>query len=79
MIVNQFLGKGEEQRGKDQYNSSRATTVVEGEIKQGKAWINVSADSSQKPVRIVYKAPFGHIVGTLKKIDLANNGEPARE
>lgn len=43
-------------------------THVEGVEKRGKAWINVTTDASRTPVRIVYKAPFGPAVGTLKEV-----------
>lgn len=43
------------------------TTRVEGVEKRGKAWFNITTDSSHKPVRIIYKAPFGSVVGTLKQ------------
>jgi hypothetical protein len=42
-------------------------TVIEGEEKKGKAWFNVTTDASQVPVRVVYKAPFGRMVGTLQQ------------
>lgn len=41
-------------------------TLVEGEEKRGRAWFNVTDDSSHIPVRIVYKAPFGSVVGMLQ-------------
>ena len=34
--------------------------------KRGRAWMNVTADSAQKPVQITFKAPFGTVVGVLK-------------
>ncbi len=40
-------------------------TRVNGKEKRGRAWFNVGLEASRKPVRIVYKAPFGRIVGTL--------------
>lgn len=42
-------------------------TVVGGEEKKGKAWINLTDDPSHTPVRVVYKAPVGRLTGTLKK------------
>ncbi len=42
-------------------------TRVNGVEKRGRAWINVTTDPSRKPIRIVYKAPFGSVVGTLKQ------------
>lgn len=33
--------------------------------KKGRAWFHVTADAARIPVRIVYKAPFGKVVGTL--------------
>lgn len=38
---------------------------VEGEEKRGKSWFFVTEDDSHTPLRIVYKAPFGNLVGTL--------------
>ena len=45
-------------------------TVVEGEERRGRAWFNVTDDPSHTPVRIVYKAPFGSVVGVLKNVKL---------
>jgi len=36
-----------------------------GKEKRRKSRFNVTTDASRKPVRIVYKAPFGRVVGTL--------------
>lgn len=44
------------------------TTVMEGVERKGRCWINVTDDALHKPVRIVYKAPFGRVVGTLKTV-----------
>lgn len=41
-------------------------TWVEGVERRGRAWINVTTDASQTPVRIGYKAPFGSVIGTLR-------------
>ncbi len=40
-------------------------TRVDGKETRGRAWFNVSTDSSRKPLKIIYKAPFGSVVGTL--------------
>ncbi len=40
-------------------------TFVEGEEKRGRAWMNLTNDAQRIPVRIIYKAPFGSVVGTL--------------
>ena len=42
-------------------------TISEGKPRKGMAYFNVTNDSSRLPVRGVYKAPFGNVVGTLKK------------
>lgn len=34
---------------------------------KGKSLIHLSADSSRKPVKLTYKAPFGRIMGILRK------------
>jgi hypothetical protein len=36
-----------------------------GKDRRGMAWFNLTEDAARKPVRIVYKAPFGSVVGTL--------------
>ncbi len=41
--------------------------VVEGVEKRGRAWINLSDDESKKPLKFIFKAPFGYVVGTLKE------------
>lgn len=41
-------------------------TEVEGKVRRKKAWFYVTADASRVPLRIVYKAPFGTMVGTLQ-------------
>jgi hypothetical protein len=48
-------------------------TIVEGEERRGKAYINLTRDASQVPVRIVYKAPVGNLTGTLKLDESALN------
>lgn len=40
-------------------------TQEDGKEKRKKSRFNVSTNASRKPVRIVYKAPFGRVVGTL--------------
>lgn len=49
-------------------------TFVEGEEKRGRAWFNLTDDSSHTPVRVVYKAPFGSVVGVLKKDGASHQG-----
>lgn len=50
-----------------------------GKERRGKAWFNVTTDASRKPVRIVYKAPFGRVVGTLIETEFpAGNSYPAK-
>ncbi len=44
-------------------------TVSEGVTRHGMAYFNVTKDALRIPVRGVYKAPFGKVVGTLKKIE----------
>ena len=55
-----------EVRGK-KINTLRVQPVTReaGKEKRRKSWFNVTADASRKPVRIVYKAPFGSVAGTL--------------
>lgn len=45
-------------------------TQEKGKEKRKKSWFHVSTDASRKPVRIVYKAPFGSVVGTLVNKEL---------
>ncbi len=44
-------------------------TVSSGVTRHGLAYFNVTNDSSRLPVRGVYKAIFGSVVGTLKKTE----------
>lgn len=44
-------------------------TVSEGVPRRGMAHFNITNDSLRIPVRGVYKAPFGSVVGTLQKIE----------
>ncbi len=44
-------------------------SVVEGIPKRGRASLNLTNDSSRKPLMIIYKAPFGSVIGILKKTD----------
>ncbi len=44
-------------------------TISEGVHRKGMAYFNVTNDSSRLPVRGVYKAIFGSVVGTLKKTE----------
>lgn len=41
------------------------TSVTEGETKKGKARFFFTNDASRTPVKIIYKAPFGKMVGIL--------------
>ena len=43
--------------------------LVDGQEIRGKAWFNISEDASRRPIRVVYKAPFGTVVGTLQLSD----------
>lgn len=40
--------------------------IVGGVEKRGRAWINLSDDNAKKPLKFVFKAPFGYVVGALK-------------
>ena len=44
-------------------------TRVGGVEKRGRAWFNLTNDSSRKPVRIIYKAPIGRLTGILKTVE----------
>ncbi len=41
-------------------------TFVDEVEKRDRAWINLTDDSLRKPIRIVFKASFGYVVGTLQ-------------
>lgn len=46
--------------------------------KRGKSLINLSDDASKNPLRITYKAPFGHIAGLLVRNGASSEGrDPA--
>ncbi len=52
-----------------------ATLLVEPTSRQGKVWkkgrslISLSDDASKKPLKVIYQAPFGRIVGVLFRED----------
>jgi len=50
-------------------------TRVEGKERRGRAWFYLTEDASHMPVRIVYKAPFGSVVGTLQDFEEAGTPE----